>query len=58
MMYSNDDTLEDIDPNYSVYEDISMEDILKFKAILDMLDISPNAEGHLIMGRGSKYIRM
>ena len=54
----NADTLEDIDPSYEVYEDITMQDILKFKAILDMLDIAPNAEGHLIMGRSSKYIRM
>ena len=54
----NDDTLEDIDPAYEVYEDITMEDVLKFKAILDMLDIAPNAEGHLVAGRSSKYIRM
>jgi len=54
----NDDTLEDIDPSYEVYEDITMEDILKFQAILDMLDISPNAEGHLVMKRGGKYMRL
>ena len=54
----DDDTLEDIDPTYSVYEDISMEDILKFKAILDMLDISADEKGNLVMGRSSKYIRV
>lgn len=51
MHEGDDDTLEDIDPSYEVYEDISMEDVLKFKAILDMLDIEPNEEGHLIQGR-------
>jgi hypothetical protein len=50
-MHEGDDTLEDIDPSYEVYEDITMEDVLKFKAILDMLDIEPNEEGHLIQGR-------
>lgn len=58
----DDDSLPDIDPSYSVYEDIKMEDVLKFKAILDMLDIEPNSEGHLIMGSGKramgKYIRL
>ncbi len=54
----DEDTLEDIDPSYEVYEDITMEDILKFQAILDMLDISPNAEGHLVMKRGGKYMRL
>ena len=53
-----DEPLEDIDPSYEVYESITMDDILKFNAILDMLDISPNAEGHLVVGRSSKYIRM
>lgn len=51
MHEGDDDTLEDIDPSYEVYEDISMEDVLKFKAILDMLDIEPNEEGHLIQSR-------
>jgi transcription elongation GreA/GreB family factor len=55
---AEDDTLEDIDPSYTVYEDITMEDILKFKAILDMLDISPNAEGHLVVNRRGKYMRI
>ena len=56
----DDDTLEPIDPSYAIYEDITMEDVLKFKAILDMLDIAPNAEGHLIMGnrRMGSYIRL
>ena len=57
-MHTDDDTLPNIEPSDIVYESITMEDVLKFKAILDMLDIEPNAEGHLIMGRSSKYIRM
>ena len=57
-MHTDDDTLEDIDISYEVYENIKMEDILKLKAILDMLDISPNAEGHLVNKRGGRYIRM
>ena len=54
----NADTLPNIESDYSVYEDITMEDILKFQAILDMLDIAPDEKGHLIQSRGSKYIRM
>jgi hypothetical protein len=54
----NDEYLPNIDPTESVYEDITMEDVLKFQAILDMLDIAPNEQGHLIQGRSSKYIRM
>lgn len=56
----DDDSLPDIDPSYEVYEDITMQDVMKFKALLDMLDIAPNAEGHLIMGnrRMGSYIRL
>ena len=54
----NADTLPNIESDYSVYEDITMEDILKFQAILDMLDIAPDEKGILVQSRSSKYIRM